>query len=647
MHAIDWIIMLLPVIGCSCLAIFVKRYLKDVTDYMTGGRRAGRYLIMTARSEQGSGAAGYVSFFQAFAVSGFTLHWWSLFVIPVQLVVAITGFVIYRYRETKAMTLAEFFEMRYSRQFRIFAGLLGFIAGLINFGVIPALGARFMVYFLGLPQYIPIGDFQIATFLVLMAVFLSISVTVTTLGGQMTVMVTDCAEGMISQIFYFIIAIVLLVFVFSWVDSQAMLLDAKPGHSMVNPFDSAGQADFNLAYMVIALWMSIYGTMAWQNNHAFNSSAFSPHESRMGVILGRWRHFAISTMMIILGVCALTFLHSDAGAAAVQAQIQAIGDSDVSKQVAVPVALSHVLPIGIKGMLLAVVLMGIVAGDGIHLHSWSSIFVQDVLVPLRKKPVTPAENIRYLRWSVVGVALFAFIFGAMFPLIEYVSLWFLVTMSIFIGGAGAVIIGGLYWSRGTTAGAWAALIIGSVIPLSGIAIRIYYNKVLHQDFPFNPTEIGFAASIAALVGYVVVSLVTCRKPHDMNKLLNRDPAALAAAVAARPKRSLWNRIEAAVGIDENFSRGDKIITYGITGWSLLWFLIFIVGCVVQIWFPIADKTWANYWLVVGILLPLLISLVTTVWFTIGGLSDMRAFFSSLRRGQQADSGGSRLPEREA
>ena len=36
--------------------------------------------------------------------------------------------------ETRALTLAQFFEIRYSKSFRVFAGMMGFGAGLVNFG---------------------------------------------------------------------------------------------------------------------------------------------------------------------------------------------------------------------------------------------------------------------------------------------------------------------------------------------------------------------------------------------------------------------------------------------------------------------------------------------------------------------------------
>lgn len=633
MHLIDWIILAIPVLVAGTIAFYSRRYVRGVADFMAGGRNAGRFLVCAARSEQGAGAVVFVAAFQIFMVAGFTINWWSQIAIPISLFLAISGFVVYRYRQTRAMTMAQFFEMRYSRRFRIFAGGLAFFAGLVNFGIIPVVGSRFMVYFLELPSVVHVAGAEVGTHLILMGIFLTICVVVTTLGGQITVLLADCAEGMISQVFYVIIALVLIIGYFNWSDTSAMLLSRPEGQSLVNPFDSFSLKDFNIWYVLMGVAISAYATMAWQNSHAFNSSAANPHESRMGVILGRWRAFAVGVMITLLVVCAMTYAHGPEGAAVVKASMDQIKDPSVARQMEVPIALSHMLPIGIKGMLVAICLMGIIAGDGIHLHSWSSILVQDVILPLRKKPLTTVQHLRLLRLAVVGVAVFVFFFGALFPLTDYVSIWFAITEAIFTGGAGAAIIGGLYWSRGTSAGAWTGLLVGSGLSVGGILTRLYYQEVVGHEFFLNGREIGFFACVAAVLAYILVSVATCRKPHNMDKLLHRGAYAVASDAVlvegeqVTKKPTLMHRI---IGIDENFTRGDRFITIGIFVWSIFWFGVFVVGSLVYLIYPWSAKVWATYWLITAILLPLIIGIVTTLWFTWGCWHDMKAFFRRLR-----------------
>lgn len=42
------------------------------------------------------------------------LHWGQMLA-PIGLILAVTGFVIYRFRQTRTMRLTQFLEMRYSR----------------------------------------------------------------------------------------------------------------------------------------------------------------------------------------------------------------------------------------------------------------------------------------------------------------------------------------------------------------------------------------------------------------------------------------------------------------------------------------------------------------------------------------------------
>ncbi|MFZ4775122.1 MAG: sodium:solute symporter family protein [Terrimicrobiaceae bacterium] len=627
MPLFDWILLLVPLGIVTGIAIYTKRYLKSVADFMSGGRMAGPYLLAVARGELQAGAVVFVAMFEVISKSGFTLAWWGWVSVPVGLLVATSGFVVYRYRETRAMTLSQFFELRYSKNFRVFTGMLGFVAGIVNFGIIPAVGARCMVYFLGVPSSLHFWGFSVPTYIPLMAFFLMVALFMTLSGGLISVMVTDCIEGIMAQVFYLVI-IVALVMMFRWEQISEVLANRAPGHSMLNPFDSSGIKDFNIWYVLMSMFVGVYGTMAWQNAQGYNSAAISPHASVMGGILGRWRESGKGAVVTLLAVCAMTFLHHPdfaAQAAVAHQEVGQISTPQIQQQMEIPVALSHLLPVGVRGVLCAILLMGIFGGDSTHLHSWGGIFVQDVLVPLRKRPFSPEEHIKILRRSIVGVALFAFLFGIFFRQTEYITMWWIVTTAIYVGGAGSVIIGGLYWKNGTTAGAWVALLTGSSLSVGGILAR----QIWGDAFPFNVQEISFAATLLALFLYVLVSLLTCREKFDMDRMLHRGKhASPKDSDTPAPGRTLsWVRF---LGVDEHFTRGDKWITGSLFGWSMLWFAIFVVGSIWNHLAPWPEAAWSTYWHVAGIGVPVFIAFVTAIWFTWGGLRDIRRLFEHLR-----------------
>lgn len=630
MHIIDWIFIIIPLLVVFGIGAFTQKYMRSVADFMSGGRVAGRYLLAVSKGEMQAGAVVFAAVFEIIARAGFTWTWWHWINIPVGLMVAITGFVVYRYRETRAMTLAQFFEIRYSKRFRVFTGFLGFFAGLLNFGIIPVIGARFITSFIGLPPVVEIFGVDISTHLLTMTILLSITLFLTLAGGQITVMVTDCLEGMFSQILYLVI-IGCLLYLFSWSEITHVLTDRPEGRSLMNPFDSLALEDFNLWYVLMAACVSVYGTMAWQNQSAYNSAGLTPHENRMGNILGRWREYGKQALLYLLAICALTYLlHPDFAdqAKLVMHDLEQIPGERAQEQMRIPMAISHMLPIGVKGAFCAILIMGIFGGDSTHLHSWGSLFVQDVLVPLRKRPFGPKQHIKILRMSITGVAIFVFIFGSLFPQTEYIAMWWQVTMAIYVGGAGAVIIGGLYWKKGTTAGAWAALLTGSGLCVGGIIAR----AILRDEFPLNGMQISFFSSIVAICLYVVVSLLTCKEDFDMERMLNRGkyeklPPTNTAVKTSSERPSLIAR---ALGIDDNFTRSDKWIASGLLIWGLFWLTIFSIGTCWNLVAPWSNEVWSQFWHIAGIGIPVFMSLVTAIWFTWGGLRDILRLFKHLK-----------------
>jgi SSS family solute:Na+ symporter len=650
MNLVDWLIVGIPFVIIAWATRYTRKYSKSVADFMAASRCGGRYLICNSRGEAGFGAISAVAMFQVMYQSGFTVGWWGNLSAPVGLLIMLTGFVIYRYRETRAMTLAQFFEMRYSKNFRIFAGFIGFLSGIVNYGIFPGVSAQFMVYFCGLPNSIPFHGLQIPTFIIIMILGLGVALYISMSGGQLSIMVNDCLLGLISGIFYLIVACT-LVYLFSWKEISSALSNQPAGQSLLNPFDSGSIKGFNIWYVLINIFWGIYGTMAWQGGHAFNSSAANPHEAKMGGILGTWRGFSLSVMMTLLGICAYTYMNNPdftSGALAVRGIVDKLPGEQLQSQMLSPIALAHFLPIGVKGVFCAIMLFAWLACDGSYLHSWGSIFVQDVLVPLRKKPFKPETHLFILRLAIFLVAAFGFFFSIVFRQTEYIMMFFSITGAIYLGGAGAVIIGGLYWKRGTAPAAWAAMIAGSVLSVGFIVVKSL-KGYLHLDqwsaagtlmgslghqidklLMLDGQVLGFIAAGFAILLYVVISLLTCREDFNMDWLLHRGKYSIAGEHTFAGHEESRSFLHKFLGIDKDFTRSDKALSYGVFCWTMFWFSVFVVGTVWNWIAPWPVSWWSWYWHIQGVLLPLIIGIVTTIWFTWGGIHDLKKMFRSLR-----------------
>jgi len=622
MHPLDWLFMLLPLVLIVGVAAYTQRSLKSVAGYMTGERLAGRYLLSVARGELQAGAVVFVALFEVYRHSGFTTLWWSWLNWPIGLVVAMSGFFYYRFRETRAMTLAQFFEMRYGKGFRVFTGILGFVSGILNFGIIPAVGARFLVYLLGLPAHLDLFGHAVPTNILLMALLLTLTVLMTLSGGVITVLVTNCLEGLFTQI-VFVVVLIALLWTFDWHQIAETLSSAPSGQSLLNPMDSGGLKDFNVWFILMGTFVGIYGSIALQNSSAYNSAARTPHEGRMGVMLARLPEMSKTAAVTLLAVCAVTWMSHPSFAHRAgnhAASLAAIDNPQIRQQMEVPVAVAEFLPTGVLGLFCAAMVMGIFGGDSTHLHSWSSIFVQDVLAPLRRRPFEPGQHVRVLRWAVVGVATFVFIFGSLFRQTEYIVMWFQLTTGIYVAGAGAAIVGGLYWRRGTSAGAWTSVVAGMMLSTAGILLRQVYGA----RFPLNGLQIFFVVTIACSMLYIVVSLMSHDAPFDLDGMLHRNER---GANDQRGSMPWWRRV---LGIDDDFSRGDRWVSVSLFLFTVVMCLIGIVGTLWNLVSPWSISQWGVFWGVFGFGVPFCIAALTAVWFGWGGLRDIGSFFRQIR-----------------
>ncbi len=674
MSWIDWSILFSMLLVIVAASWGTRSYMKGVADFLAAGRVGGRYMLCVAEGIAWIGAISIIAGFETGYKAGFTSLWWQELHTPVYLFISLSGWVIYRYRQTRALTLAQFFEMRYSRNFRIFAGGLQWLAGIINMGIFPAVSARFFVYFCNLPVETTIASVTFPTYWIVMIVLLAAAMLLLTFSGQIAIMVTDFIQGSFTNIVFIVILVLCFLFIFDW----SMIIDTLMADNpeMVNPMMTNDVEDFNVWFYLIMGFSLFYNHMAWQGSQGYNASAKTPHEAKMARIISVLRGVVTTASFALLPICAFVFLNHPQFAdqtASIGEQISHIDNEVVYRQTRITLAIAEMLPVGLTGMFAAMMLAASVSTLDTYLHSWGSIFVQDVIMPIRKKPLTPKQHIWALRISILFVAVFVLLFSMLYQQTEDILLFFAVTGAIVLGGAGSVIIGGLYWSRGTTPAAYSAMIAGAFLSLGKLVLdqEVFFSKLksfilnhypgfvenlntfMLNRFPqIVEREGGFEnwsripmnglwmfgfAMAAAITIYICVSLLTCKEKFNLNKMLHRGEYALKSDVV---KGSASSRILKMFGITDEFTKFDKLIYFLTLLWSVTWFFVLVIGTAYAL---ISGNTttegWAHYWWFRCWSL-LIVAVIVSIWLLIGGLADMLTMFKTLSqaRANELDDG---------
>ena len=671
---IDWLIVLAALGGMIYSVNMTKGLMKSVTDFLSAGRTAGRYVISVSSGVAGLGAISIVMFLEMGYVAGFSLSWWGLSQGIIILAITMSGWVIYRFRSTRCLTLAQFFEKRYSRNFRIFAGIVAFFAGIINFGIFPAVGAQFFINYCGLPD----SFMGIPVYPLVMILLLGVALYFVYTGGQIAVIIADFFQGVFVTFVLFGIALYLF-FTIGWDqvsesleqtpitlareqiadlradDSFQGLSDAEQNKkifeinenyensSRINPFKTSHVEDFNFWYFLIGIIGVMYGTLGWQGSQGYNSSAKSAHEAKMGSVLAGFRGLPQGLFMFIVPVLIYVLMtHPDYQSVAdsVTSSLDKLSTDTLRSQMRAPFVLSEILPVGLLGAFAALMLAAFISTHDTYLHSWGSIFIQDVVMPFREKPFDKETHLKVLRYSIFGVAIFIFLFSLLFSQSQKIALYFAVTAAIFSGGCGAVIIGGLYWDRGTTAAAWTAMIVGAIIGVGGTLVKQVSGDWLADPSSFaaiksiilslqdiNGQEYWGIGMAASSLSYVSVSLAGNGTRVNMDRLLNRGKYSIKGEMkVVNQEPDLGWKI---FGMGKEFTKTDKLIYIINYVWTGMWTLVFIIGTAYNLSNPVSNSSWMVYWKYY-IYINIAVSAVIIVWFTVGGFSDLRDMIKSLQ-----------------
>ena len=754
MHWIDWLIMILPFLTVLGLAVYSGKFVRGVADFLAAGRVAGRYVIAVGDVASGLSVITLVALVEAKYQCGYGMSFWETLMLPISTALSLSGYCIYRYRATRALSIGQFLEMRYSRSFRVVAAAIRTIAEMITNSIGPAVAANFFIYFLGLPHKFNICGINLPTFVLLTGSLLAVATLVLWPGGRISLLITDCFQSLLSYpVFVVLVGYVFLNF--NWgTDIAPVMMDRVAGESYLNPYDVSQLRDFNIFALVVNITNTVLNRASWIGNDT-SGSGRTPHEQKMANILGTWRNGFAAVMQMVIAlmiICLMTHARFadqardirvdlsnkilgeviddkadrdrvSSAIAAIPVQRHQIGvDAPLSRkknldtpyldtalkemravsvekagkglegeakvaaeaeataqatslfqnfrtlyhQMMMPIALRNVFPIGLMGIFALLMIMLLISTDDSRIFNASSTIVQDMVLPFLKKTPTPAQHLAILRWASVAVALFFFVVAVFFTQLDYINMFITIMCSLWLGGAGPIMIGGLYSRFGNTVGAYCSLIFGSGISLAGLicqrnwADRIYpwlvENKfdvpvgkfleaasaplepivIWRMDavkFPINSYEISMIAMLSGIIAYVVGSLVTYRKPYNLDRMLHRGEYALEGEKEEKVPwsiKTVWNKL---IGITPEYTLGDRIIAWSVFSYNIIYKLI-LAFIVIMIWNKISPwpkEWWGTYFYIVSLVIPSIAGVITTVWFMTGGIIDLRRLFRDLAK----------------
>lgn len=735
---IDWCITIIPMAALIWMAFYSRRYARGVVDYLAAGRIAGRYVISVGDLTAGLSVITLVAGCEQNYQTGFAVGFWGAVTAPVGVFIALTGYCMYRWRETRCLSMGQFLEMRYgSKFFRVFCATLRTIAEMVTNAIGPAIATNFFIYYLGLPHKIMICGVNLPCYATIVALCLILALMFILPGGRISLLITDCVQGLLCYP-VFVVIVGYIILNFSWTyDIAPVMWNRVPGQSFMNPYDVSELRDFNIFALIVSLCGSVLNRAGWIGNDT-SGAAKTPHEQKMAGVLGSWRNGFSWMMILLLAIVVIVFMTSphfvgknrfDTNSTEVRQELSAkvleeaipndealrakiiakvkevpsrvtqeyidspnsqqknldtpyfdtvrqeLGDTpegryqfqkfrSLYQQMMMPTVVAKIFPVGMLGLFCLLMVMLLISTDDSRIFNASSTLMQDVILPMFKGHLPQAKHLLYLRLMTIGVAVFFLIVSLFFAQLDYINMFTTIMCSLWLGGAGPIMVFGLYSRFGNLTGAWCAIIFGSGTSLAGLilqrtwALTVYpflekmgwveglNNFLVTVSSPFNPWiewsmdpvkfpinsfELYFISMILSVGGYVIGSYLTY-KPYDLDKLLHRGKYA-DGPEPVKEKWTLRNIFSKIIGITPEYTRGDRIIAYSVFFYSVVYSVgIIFFGIVIwnAIW-PWPHSWWTVKFFITTLLIPGIVGVISTVWFMIGGSIDAIHLFRDLKK----------------
>jgi SSS family solute:Na+ symporter len=497
---LDWAIVAGYLAASVAVGLIGKRYVGNLSHYLVAGRELGAFLGIATLAATEIGTITYMYNAELGYRYGFAAFAAALISGVVMIIVGRTGFVIMRFREMRLMTVPEFFEVKYSLGLRLLTGVLVAVGGILNMGVFLKIEGEFLTIVTGISS-----RYLIAA----MTAILLLELIYTVLGGMVSVVITDFLQYVLLSIATILISIY-TVYHTGWgaLVSKVTMTMGRAG------FDPISSPKFGVTFLLwqILLWFSIH--TCWQTTAMRMFSTRSPEVSKRVMTWTGFIFLGRGMLPMLWGIAALALFGT--GPLQNGVPLPVVDGHTIAPLDAMPSMLAHILSPGIKGIVVAGMLAATMSVNSSYLLGWSAIISQDVVMPVRRFMGRPALSSRAQmfvnRIANLFVSLFLMFWGLYYTPPGAVYLYLNITGTIFLAGAFAAVIGGLYWKRASTAGGYLAMLFGA----AGAIIPFFF---LH----WSENITGFIAFGLAAAGMIAGSQLLPRKNGLLSQRIASPP----------------------------------------------------------------------------------------------------------------------------
>ncbi|MFP6765058.1 MAG: sodium:solute symporter family protein [Planctomycetaceae bacterium] len=513
---LDWGI-LVAYLGISiAVGIWANRYVGNIAGYLVAGRTLRIRLALATMTGTEIGLVTVMYSSELGFVQQYASLYLAVYEFLILLFVGLTGFIVYRLRQTNVMTIPEYYEQRYSRGVRILGGVMMVLSGVLNMGLFLKAGALFLGSVTGFTD--PVGLKLIMTGLLLLVLFYTV------LGGMVSVVITDLIQ--------FVVLGIGMVLVTGYVvhevgiEGFSNVVTQQNGYydptqtdnpSTLKPDDGVGPIGLTAQAMVLFVALMLWPAGA--------SRMLSVKSSEVAQKLYLWSTIPFlsrRTLPVLWGIGAFAYFSlQPEWLAQFQPPVDAAGlavldgngnglPAAVSPQAAMPLFLAKIIPTGLLGLVTAGMVAAFMSTHDSYLLCWSGVITQDIVAPLKSTPMTDRQRILVTRVAILLIGLALLFWGLWYEISSDLWQYMAVTGTVYLAGVFPVVADGLYWSRSSSTGAYLSLIGGlsgvlALGPCVGLVNRQLEN--IGIDLTLNNSQLMMSAFAISLTGFVAGSLV--------------------------------------------------------------------------------------------------------------------------------------------